>query len=49
MQVVRVMFTAFVEKVNLDKNDTCPYGWFHFSCVNITSEPDGNWFCSSCK
>ena len=30
-------------------NPFCPYEWFHFSCVNITSEPDGNWFCSSCK
>lgn len=29
-------------------NPTCPYEWFHFSCVNITEEPKGDWFCSEC-
>lgn len=30
-------------------NDNCPYEWFHWSCVGITSEPKGAWFCSECK
>ena len=27
-------------------NDDCKYQWFHFGCVNITSQSAGEWFCS---
>lgn len=30
-------------------NDDCPYEWFHWSCVGITSEPKGKWFCPECR
>ena len=26
----------------------CPIEWFHFSCVGITEEPKGKWYCDSC-
>ena len=29
-------------------SQTCKRGWFHFSCVNLTSPPDGAWFCPDC-
>ena len=25
-----------------------PIEWFHFSCVGITEEPKGKWYCDSC-
>ena len=28
---------------------TCPIEWFHFSCVGLTNEPEGEWFCDNCK
>ena len=27
----------------------CPIEWFHFSCVGLTEEPDGEWICDNCK
>lgn len=24
----------------------CAIKWFHFACVGLTEEPDGDWFCS---
>ena len=30
---------------NLD----CPYEWFHWSCVGLTKEPAGTWYCDECK
>lgn len=30
-------------------NDECPYEWFHWSCVGMTREPAGKWFCRECK
>ena len=29
-------------------NDSCPYEWFHWSCVNLKSEPNGTWYCPVC-
>ncbi|KAH8603079.1 hypothetical protein B0O99DRAFT_605030 [Bisporella sp. PMI_857] len=29
-------------------NDGCPYEWFHWSCVGLTSEPKGTWICPVC-
>eukprot|EP00049_Salpingoeca_infusionum_P004267 m.76364 g.76364 ORF g.76364 m.76364 type:complete len:237 (-) comp12485_c0_seq7:367-1077(-) len=30
-------------------NDTCPIEWFHYSCVGLTEEPKGKWYCHLCK
>ena len=30
-------------------NERCPIEWFHYSCVGLTDEPVGSWYCSSCK
>ena len=30
-------------------NDDCPYEWFHWSCVGMTKEPAGKWFCNECR
>ncbi|RPA87609.1 hypothetical protein BJ508DRAFT_410368 [Ascobolus immersus RN42] len=30
-------------------NDDCKYEWFHWSCVGIDKEPEGQWFCSECQ
>lgn len=27
----------------------CQSEWFHLSCVNLTSPPEGKWYCSDCK
>ena len=40
--------SAYGQMIACD-NPSCPYEWFHFSCVAITDEPDGDWFCSHCK
>ena len=29
-------------------NDSCPYEWFHWSCVGLKSEPVGTWICPVC-
>ncbi|KAL6734479.1 hypothetical protein Aduo_005017 [Ancylostoma duodenale] len=29
-------------------NKTCPYQWFHYPCVNISSTPKGRWYCPHC-
>lgn len=26
----------------------CPFEWFHYSCVGLTTPPKGKWFCASC-
>lgn len=30
-------------------NEECPYEWFHWSCVGMTKEPVGAWFCEECR
>ncbi len=30
-------------------NDECPYEWFHWSCVGLTREPSGAWYCPECR
>lgn len=30
-------------------NEDCKYEWFHWSCVGIDKEPEGQWFCSECQ
>lgn len=29
-------------------NGSCPYEWFHWSCVGLKSEPTGKWYCPVC-
>ncbi|KUJ22752.1 uncharacterized protein LY89DRAFT_680863 [Mollisia scopiformis] len=29
-------------------NEDCPLEWFHWSCVNLKSEPVGTWICPVC-
>lgn len=30
-------------------NDDCPNEWFHWSCVSVTKEPVGKWYCPDCR
>jgi inhibitor of growth protein 3 len=30
-------------------NPECRYMWFHWECVGLKEEPQGEWFCSECK
>ncbi|GJQ10234.1 hypothetical protein GpartN1_g2025.t1 [Galdieria partita] len=30
-------------------NTNCPYEWFHFQCVGLTSAPEGVWRCPDCR
>jgi inhibitor of growth protein 3 len=30
-------------------NPSCPYEWFHWSCVGLKSEPQGRWYCPACS
>ncbi|KAI1333268.1 inhibitor of growth proteins N-terminal histone-binding-domain-containing protein [Xylariaceae sp. FL0255] len=29
-------------------NPSCPYEWFHWTCVGLKSEPEGRWYCPTC-
>ncbi|KAE8901946.1 hypothetical protein PF005_g26121 [Phytophthora fragariae] len=39
---------SFGQMVGCD-NDDCKYEWFHFSCVGLTDQPAGKWYCQDCK
>uniref|UniRef100_A0A182Q1X6 Inhibitor of growth protein n=1 Tax=Anopheles farauti TaxID=69004 RepID=A0A182Q1X6_9DIPT len=30
-------------------NEGCPFEWFHYPCVNISSSPKGKWYCPQCS
>lgn len=30
-------------------NEECPIEWFHFACVGLTEEPQGDWYCKECR
>ncbi len=30
-------------------NPSCKVVWFHFECVQLTTAPQGEWFCPECK
>ncbi|XP_014666314.1 PREDICTED: uncharacterized protein LOC106808215 [Priapulus caudatus] len=30
-------------------NQNCKLGWFHYTCLQITSAPKGKWFCPDCR
>ena len=38
---------SFGDMVACD-NESCPYEWFHWSCVGLKSEPVGTWICPVC-
>jgi inhibitor of growth protein 3 len=38
---------SFGDMVACD-NETCPYEWFHWTCVGLKSEPVGTWICPVC-
>ncbi|CAJ0607357.1 unnamed protein product [Cylicocyclus nassatus] len=38
---------SYGEMVACD-NKACPYQWFHYPCVNISSTPKGRWYCPHC-
>jgi inhibitor of growth protein 3 len=29
-------------------NESCPFEWFHWTCVGLKSEPVGTWICPVC-
>ncbi|KCV72471.1 hypothetical protein H696_00067 [Fonticula alba] len=33
---------------NISYGDMCTYEWFHYSCVGLSLQPKGVWFCSEC-
>ena len=39
---------AFGNMIKCD-NDYCRPEWFHYSCVNISQPPKGNWLCPVCQ
>lgn len=30
-------------------NPNCKYEWFHYSCVGLSAQPDGVWYCPDCR
>ncbi|VDM69035.1 unnamed protein product [Strongylus vulgaris] len=44
-----VRFVSMLQVVCIDfPFFQCPYQWFHYPCVNITSTPKGRWYCPHC-
>lgn len=39
---------SFGEMVCCD-NDNCEFQWFHYDCVGIKTQPEGEWLCPDCK
>lgn len=39
---------SFGNMVGCD-NDNCEYQWFHWECVGLKSEPEGEWLCPTCR
>jgi inhibitor of growth protein 3 len=39
---------SFGNMVGCD-NDDCKYQWFHWDCVKLKSEPEGEWLCPDCR
>ncbi len=29
--------------------DSCPIEWFHWDCVDVVTEPVGDWYCPDCR
>uniref|UniRef100_A0A4X2MAQ1 Inhibitor of growth protein n=1 Tax=Vombatus ursinus TaxID=29139 RepID=A0A4X2MAQ1_VOMUR len=41
-------FVSYGEMTGCD-NEQCPIEWFHFSCISLTYEPKGKWYCPKCR
>lgn len=39
---------SFGEMVCCD-NDNCDFQWFHFECVGMKNQPEGEWLCPTCR
>ena len=39
---------SFGDMVGCD-NEDCEYQWFHWGCVQLKSEPEGEWLCPTCR
>ena len=39
---------SFGNMVGCD-NEACRYQWFHWGCVDIKDEPEGDWLCPVCR
>lgn len=39
---------SFGDMVGCD-NEQCPYEWFHFECVGLHEQPEGEWYCPECR
>jgi inhibitor of growth protein 3 len=39
---------SFGDMVGCD-NEECPYQWFHWECVGLKEEPQGEWLCPTCR
>ena len=39
---------SFGEMIACD-NTRCELEWFHFSCVDVKVQPEGQWFCPRCR
>uniref|UniRef100_A0A182UWW4 Inhibitor of growth protein 3 n=1 Tax=Anopheles merus TaxID=30066 RepID=A0A182UWW4_ANOME len=42
------MLVSYGDMVACD-NEDCPFEWFHYPCVNISSSPKGKWYCPQCS
>lgn len=40
--------SSFGEMIGCD-NDNCDYQWFHYGCVGIKEQPQGEWLCPTCR
>lgn len=38
---------SYGEMVACDNTD-CAIEWFHYGCVGLTEQPEGEWFCPNC-
>lgn len=39
---------SFGDMVACESGTKCLYEWFHYSCVGLTEEPPGVWYCPEC-
>jgi hypothetical protein len=39
---------SYGEMIACDNPD-CIVEWFHYTCVNVTQQPKGKWYCPQCR
>lgn len=39
---------SYGDMVACEAGSKCLYEWFHYSCVGLTEEPVGDWYCPEC-